>query len=275
MATWKDSLLLKIVNVLVYLFLFGSNIYASVLPNFNHHDHSNYIAKNTYITPAPYAFYVWTIINLGLLGFVILQFFEAGYELAVEHIGWRFAIVGILNALYAHFYATNNYIVAFIVSLFLASSVSTVYWSLRSHKPQGVGQFFCVHLPWSLWHAWSLILVIISAFAAFGRDASHHHAGVWTKLLVAVALTFLALTSVGYAFHGEQGDIAGAAVIAWTLLGIFSAQHHPAFIHYFALGAFIVSIIAVVKAAYSAYAGRSSGGLLTDPERAPLVGGTD
>jgi hypothetical protein len=271
MATWSDKLLLKVVNVLVYIFLFGSNIYTSLIPEYGHHHHHYYTAKLTHITPAPYAFYVWTVINLGLLGFVILQFFDAGYELAVEHVGWRFAIVGILNAIYAHLYATNHFVAAFILSLFLASAVSHVYWSLRSHPPKGAAQVLCVGLPFSFWHAWSIVLVIITAFAAFGKPQDSH-AGIWTKLLVAVALVFLTLTSVGYAFNGDQGDIGGAAVIAWALLGIFSAQRYPEFIHWFALGSFIVSVFAVLKAAYTFYAG-GRGGLLTDPERAPLISG--
>jgi len=268
-AKWSDNLLLKIVNVIVYVFLFGSNVYASLIPNWGHH-HSHYATKITYITPAYYAFFVWTLINLGLLGFVIFQFFEGGYELAVGHIGWRFAIVGILNAIFAHLYATDHYVWAFVVVIFLASSVSHVYWSLRSHPAGSPAQAFFVHLPWSLWHAWSVVLVIISLFAAFGKDTSHH-AGVWTKIFVAIALVFLASTSVGYAFNGAKGDIAGALVIAWTLLGIFTAQHVP-FIHWFALGAFIVSIGAVLKAGYTLYR-TPSGGLLTDPERAPLIAG--
>jgi len=274
MATWSDKLLLKIVNVLVYIFLFGSNIYSSVMPNYGHNHDNYYLAKETYITPAPYAFYVWTIINLGLLGFVILQFFDVGYELVVEHIGWRFAIVGILNAVYAHLYATNHYIVAFVVIIFLASSISHVYWSLRTHPPSNVYQTLFVYLPWSLWHAWVLVLTVISLFAAFGREYGHHHAGVGTKVCVAIALVFLAATGVGYAFDGAKGDLAGSVVIAWALLGIFSEQRHPAFIHWFALGAFIVSLGAVLKAGYTAFRAPRSG-LLTDTERAPLLSGTD
>jgi len=270
MATWSDKLLLKIVNVLVYIFLFGSNVYSSLMPSYGHHHDEYYLAKFTYISPAPYAFYVWSLINLGLLGFVIIQFFDAGYELAVEYIGWRFAIVGLLNAIYVHLYATNHYIIAFIVVIFLASSVSHVYWSLRTHPPKNAAQILFVHLPFSLWHAWSVVLVIITLFAAFGRDYNQGEAGIWTRILVAIALVFLACTGVGYAFHGDKGDIAGAAVIAWALLGIFSAQRHSAFIHWFALGAFIVSLGAVLKAAFTLYRA-PSGSLLTDTERAPLL----
>lgn len=262
MANAGDNLAIKVVNVLVYIFLFGSNLYGSLQPS--------HASKTTYITPANYAFWIWTLINLLLLGQVILQFFAAGYEVIVERIGWRFAITGLLNAIFAHLWATNHQVWAFVVSLFLASSVSTVYWSLRNAPPKSGATAIFVHTPWSLWHAWTVVLVIVSGFGAFGRDAAHHHAGIGTRVCVIIALVFLASTSAGYAFNSAKGDIAGAAVIAWTLLAIFSAQRHPATIHWVALGAFIVSLLAVAKAAFTAFRGRS---VLEDNERAPLLSG--
>jgi len=267
-AQWSDRLLLKVVNVLAYIFLFGSNIYASALPSWSH-GHVQH-GSDTYITPAPYAFYVWTVINALFLGFIIFQFFPQGYDLTVEHIGWRFAIVGVLNAVYVHLYAQNQQIPALIVVLFLASAVSYVYWSLRSHPPSDGAQLAFCHLPWSMLHAWSIILIIISLFAAFGKSTDQH-AGVWTRIFVAIALAFLACTAWGYAFNSEKGDLAGAIVIAWALLGVFTAHEHPHFIHWFALGAFLVSLAAVLKATYGAYKSRSGAGILIDPERDPLL----
>lgn len=62
---------------------------------------------------------------------------------------------------------------AFVVSLFLASSVSTIYWSLRASPPKNGAQALLVHTPYSLWHAWTVVLVIVSGFAGAlcpGRD---------------------------------------------------------------------------------------------------------
>jgi len=266
MAVSLNNLPLKIVNVLVYIFLFGSNTYSSVTPG-------GLAGKETYITPAPYAFYVWTIINLLLLGYVILQFFDQGEEAIVEGVGWRFAGVGILNGVFAHLYATNNPIPAFIIAIFLALVLSHIYYTLQTVSPKSLPTKLFVHLPFSLWHAWSVVLLIISGFAAFGRSTGHK-AGIFTDVFVCTALAFLASTSVGYAFsNGTQGDVAGAAVIAWALLGVFSEQRHPAVIHWFALGAFLVAGASVVKALLFAF--RSGSVIGNDSERAPLVAGSD
>jgi hypothetical protein len=45
-----------------------------------------------------------------------------------------------------------------------------------------------VHLPFSLYHGWTTILVILTAFEAFGTDALKDHPGVWTKVFVFLAL---------------------------------------------------------------------------------------
>ena len=52
--TWKDGILLKIVNIIVYILFLGSNIYTIASPSSIY-----YNGKETYITPAPWAFLVW------------------------------------------------------------------------------------------------------------------------------------------------------------------------------------------------------------------------
>ena len=55
MATsWRDGIRLKLVNILVYFLFLGSNIYIVASP------HSIYFdRKETYFTPAPWAFLIW------------------------------------------------------------------------------------------------------------------------------------------------------------------------------------------------------------------------
>ena len=116
--------------------MFGSNTYGSVAGYGGN--------KETYITPASYTFYVWSVINvcklllsepsfsgadqgtrIVLLGYVIIQFFDRrsplfsvpchhlikllfaaeGYQPIVEGVGWRFAGVALLNAVFVWFFA--------------------------------------------------------------------------------------------------------------------------------------------------------------------------
>ena len=52
--TWKDGILLKLVNIIVYFLFLGSNIYTIASPSSIY-----YNGKETYITPAPWAFLIW------------------------------------------------------------------------------------------------------------------------------------------------------------------------------------------------------------------------
>jgi hypothetical protein len=104
---------------------------------------------------------------------VIFQFFETGYEPVVEGIGWRFAGVGLLNAIFAQFvpfhwilrmltasdstYAKGQNVVAFIVAIFLAVVLSHIYYTLQTIKPKSMAASILVHLPFSMWHAWSIV----------------------------------------------------------------------------------------------------------------------
>jgi len=262
-----DRLGLKVFNVLVFLFFFSSSLYSVIAPG------SEAGQKLTYLTPAPWGFYVWSLIDLLLLGTVIIQFFDVGHEAVVEGLGFNFAIIGLLNSAWVWFFHHNHHIIGFIVVILLTLAVSATYWKLKTQNPpkNGVSAVF-VHLPFSLWHAYSIVLLLITGATVFGRDKAHQHAGLGSKIAACVAIVFLASTSVGYAFHSNQGDIAGAAVIAFELIAIFVAQQHPRVIHWFALGGFIVSLLAIVKAVF--YTARNPSLTGDDGERAPLIAGS-
>lgn len=190
--------------------------------------------RQTDLTPAPYWFFVWTIINILLLGFVILQFFDQGHAPTIEAVGWRFAGVALLNAVYTHLAAGKEHILAFVAVIFLTLVVSHAYYSLQTTPPNHWVTALFVHLPFSLWHAFSTVLLFVTGFAAFGKSTGSH-AGVFTDVFVCIALALLSSTSVGYAFANDgSGDIAGAAVIAYALIGVFSEHKHPKIIHWFA-----------------------------------------
>ncbi|KDE09494.1 hypothetical protein MVLG_00394 [Microbotryum lychnidis-dioicae p1A1 Lamole] len=262
---WNENLPVKLVNVAVFIFLFGTGLYGAMSP-------AGHGGKETYFTPSSYVFYTWSIIDVLLLGYVIYQFFDSSAD-AVNGIGWRFAIVAILNAIFTHVYVTHHYIVAFIFSLFVASSVSTIYYSLAAHYPsQGTLDAVFVQLPFSLWHAWSIVTIFISGFAAFTHGGHGHHPSVTVKVLVVLSSAFLASTAVAYSFKSRRGDVAGAAVLAWTLFGIYDHQHGTGLIRYFALGSFIVSLLAILKSLYFTFIANDGQIALGDNERAPLVG---
>jgi RsiW-degrading membrane proteinase PrsW (M82 family) len=57
-------------------------------------------------------------------------------------------------------------------------------------------------------------------------------------------------TGVGYTLHSDQGDVAGAIVIAVELVGVFTRQTDPESIHWVAFAAFIATLLAIIKVSF-------------------------
>jgi len=269
-SNWKDGIFLKIVNVIVYFVFLGSNIYTVAGPEGVYRS-----GKETYFTPASYAFAIWSLVHLLLLGAIVYQFFDSGKRVIVDGIGWRFPLLAVLNAIYVNLWAHQKYIVAFIFALLVSSTVSHIYYLVKKHHAsENINDELWVHLPFSLYHGWTTVLVILTAFEAFGVNALTHKAGIFTKVFVFLGLLFLEATSAAYAFSSPEGDLAASIAIAWSLFAIFAHQHNP-FIHWSALAFSLLSLFWILKSVYGyfvSYRSRS-GGILNDEERAPLVPG--
>ena len=64
-----------------------------------------------------------------------------------------------------------------------------IYYIVKKHHvAESWGDEIFIHLPFSLYHGWTTVLVILTAFEAFGVNAHTHPAGVWTKVFVFLAL---------------------------------------------------------------------------------------
>ena len=166
--------------------------------------------------------------------------------------------------------------IAFIFSLFVSSAVTHIYYIVKKHhEAANVADEVFVHLPFSLYHGWTTVLVVLSAFTAFGVNALTHHAGIWTKVFVFLALFFLEATAAAYAFSSPEGDLPAGAAIAWFLWAVFEHQRSDAFVHWSALAFAILALIWVGKAiiALGLRISRGGRGISLDEERAPLVGG--
>ncbi|KAF9257642.1 hypothetical protein L218DRAFT_878992 [Marasmius fiardii PR-910] len=268
--SWTDGLLLKIINLICYLLFLASNIYTLTFPT-----GSYYNPKLTYITPAPWAFLIWIVIHILLLGTVIYQFFPAGKHIIVDGISWRFPFLSILNAIYIHVWAEHDYIVAFVFALFFFSTVTQIYYIVRKHHgPHQTADELFIHIPFSLYHGWTTVLVVLNAFEAFGINAVDHPPGVWTKHLVFLGLFFLEGTAATYTFSTPDGDLPGSFAIAWSLWAIFVQQRNlDPLIYWSALAFAILALAWVIMGVFRLSRRYKGATALHDEERASLLGG--
>ncbi|CAG7853319.1 SubName: Full=Uncharacterized protein {ECO:0000313/EMBL:CCA73461.1} [Serendipita indica DSM 11827] len=271
-SSWKDGIFLKIVNIIVFFFFLGSNIYTIAGPG-DIYRHS----KETYLTPAHWTFGIWSLIHLLLLGSLFYQFTDSGKEVIIDGIGWRLPLLAILNAIYINVWSRGHYVIAFILALFVSSAVSHIYYIVKKHHHgRNLGDEVFVHLPFSLWHGWTTVLIFLTGFEAFGRDAYTHRAGVWTKIFVFLSLFILEATSAAYAFSSPEGDLAGSIAITWSLFGIWARQSRVGGSGFVGITSLIFASLSafwVLKGLYGIYIAKGeSRGILHDEERAPLVG---
>ncbi|KAH9958159.1 hypothetical protein BC827DRAFT_1136642 [Russula dissimulans] len=264
--SWRDGIWIKLLNILVYILFLGSNINTVFDAN------KVYIGvKQTYITPSPWAFLIWSLIHLLLLGTILYQFTPEGKKVIVDGIHWRFALLGVLNATFVCLWAAREYIPAFIFALLVSSTVTHIYYIVKKdHSPTCRGDEIFIHLPFSLYHGWTTVIVVLAAFEAFGTNALKHPPGIWTKVFVFLALFFLEATAAAYAFSSPEGDLPAAVAITWALFAIFDHQHTP-FIHWSAFAFALLSLIWVLKGANGLVTSWRRGGIVLDEERAPLT----
>ena len=181
---WAEGLILKIVNVLAYLCLSWFNIFYIVSPR-------SVLGrtKQTYFTPSTSVFFIWYIINFLFLGTVIYQFTSRAKAVVIDTISWRFPLLVALNTTLVVFWANEEYSIAFYCSLLSAAGLWLIYLNVKEIVyPKSWRDDLFVHLPFSTWHAWSNVVVLLIAFQAFGVDATEQPAGTYTEFSVFIAL---------------------------------------------------------------------------------------
>ena len=179
--------LLKVANVLAYLLFLVSNIYTVNPPQLTYENINN---GETYFTPSIWAFSVWPIIHILLLCPIIYSFAsDHGKAVVIDGISWEFPLLTVLYAIFVTVRADHNQTVAFVASFFLAYVGRSIFFVVRrKDTPKSVGEQCFIIFPFSACQAWNAFLLCLTAFEAFGVDATAHEDGFWTRLFVILAL---------------------------------------------------------------------------------------
>ncbi|EGN98822.1 hypothetical protein SERLA73DRAFT_181484 [Serpula lacrymans var. lacrymans S7.3] len=269
-TSWRDDILLKLCNVIIYVLFMGANAYTVLSPKDIY-----YTSKETYFTPAPWAYFIWALIHLLLLGTIIYQFTRPGKQIIIDGLGWRFPMLGIINAMYIYSWTIGEHLYELFFILFVSSSVTYIYSIIKMTASRNISDELFLHLPFSLYHGWSTVLVIVTAFEAFGVDAIAEPAGIWTASFVFLGLFFLEAASFAYASSSTEGDLPGCIAISWSLWAIFAHQtvERSDFVHWSALGFAILSMFWLLRSALGLVKMISGRRWLRGEERTSLLGG--
>ncbi len=173
-------------------------------------------AVPTGVTPAGWAFSVWSVIFVGVLVFAVFQARPSARGPRYDAPAAPFALANVLNGLWQIPWLLGQFAVSAVVIAGILGSLVWLYVVLDRMELRGTERW-ALGVPASLFLGWVAVATALNisvGLAAAGWSAP----GVWPLVVVGL------LGAVGVSLLLRTGDVALAAVLMWAFVGIIAAQ---------------------------------------------------
>lgn len=176
----------------------------------------------TYITPAGYAFSIWSVIYILLAGFIYYQFRKNNESRdSVRTVGIWFIISCILNIVWILLWQYLYIELSVIVMILLLMTLGIIYQRTRGIVHPTKGEFWFIKLPFSLYLGWISVATILNIaisltknnWGGFGLDDL-----TWAIIMLCVGGIIAILVSYPYR------DSAVPLVFVWAYIAIAVKQ---------------------------------------------------
>lgn len=260
MNSKKDDTTRQIVNVVVFILTIAVNVLSNALPLNGRTAGEISDALPTYFTPAGYAFAVWSLIYLSLLGFIVYQALPSQRENQwLRQIGYLPAVANLLNAGWLFAWHYGIYWLSVLIMLGLLASLLLIYIKLQAGVP-GVERSWqdvvFIVFPMTLYFAWinvATVANVATTFVAYGLTNLGLGGPTWSVVMIAV------VTLVATAVLLNRASLPYAGVLIWALLAIRVKQSGVPTVPTAALAASVVIFAAALFGWWRAFAkGRSA-----------------
>ena len=174
----------------------------------------------TFITPAGYAFAIWSLIYLGLIAFSIYQLLPAQSE------NPRFANIRTLyiancaaNCLWIYLWHYDQILAALGVMFVILGTLVLINVNLRNAAAPA--ETWLARIPFSLYFGWITVATILNfsvALVFIGVNTSEANAVILSAILIVVAV------GLGILIRFKLGVFAYPLAIAWALTAIAVKQ---------------------------------------------------
>ena len=223
-----------------------------------------FAADATLLTPATPAFSIWSLIYVGLLGYVIWQWRALGNPRATR-IAWPAAASMLLNALWLGVTQLGWLWPSVAVILSLALVLGVLVQRLGEDPPRSRIEAVVVDGTFGVYLGW-VSVASVANITAVGVAAGVDPGAPWADVLAVVVLAVAALLGTGYAIR-LGGRWATAAAMVWALAWIAVGR----------LAGPLYSTATGVAAILAGVAVLAATAVLrrTDPVRSPARSGTD
>lgn len=195
-------------------------------------------AAPTGVTPAGWAFSIWTAIFVGVAVFAVWQAAPARRGPRYDRLGAPFVAANVLNGLWQLPWLTGRFGLALGVLAGIVASLAWLYVRLDVLALRGAERW-ALGVPAALFLAWTTVAAALNA-AVWLRSAGWDPAGTFWPIVVV-----LVVAAVGAWLLARTGDVAAALVFLWAYAAIAAAHPDRATL-LLALGAGALAFVAAV-----------------------------
>ena len=243
--------ILKILNIIAFLLMIGVN-YISNTGAIAGETMATVSSKyENLFTPAGYAFSIWGLIYIGLMGFVAYQalglFSQRSKSDVTRQIGWWFVVSCAANVIWIFAWLNEYLLLSVLIMILLLFSLIRIIYNTRMElddEPLKVIAF--VWWPFSFYSGWITVALIANVAAyltSIGWSGFGISEVIWTIIMILIAgginlvITWTrnmrefalvgvwALVAIAVANWNDQRVIVIASLAVAALLFISSAIH--------------------------------------------------
>lgn len=195
----------------------------------------------TVVTPAGYAFTIWSLIYVGLVAFSIYQFLPRNLA-RYRALRSLYIFSCALNCAWIFFWHSEQ--IAICLAIIAGLWVTLLFICIRVRNSESTGEYWAVRAPFGLYFGWvtaatlvnfAVLLVYLQAVPSTG-----------TAVVIGTVLVLLA-AAIGVAERIKLADYFFPLAVAWALGAIAVAQG----VHTLVVAACAVGVIACLIAAAS------------------------
>lgn len=216
-------------NLLFFLGVIIVNILAVTLPLGGHSTGEISDKYHTYLTPAGYAFSIWSLIYLLLAGFVIYQFrsYTASRD-SVRAIKFWFVLSCIFNMSWLFLWQYLYIEISLVAMVLMLITLIVIYRKTRLIANPTSGENWLMKLPFSIYLGWISVATIVNVSVVLAKN---HWEGwglsgsTWAVIMLCVG-TLLAVV-VSYPYR----DIIYPLVFVWAFITIALEHKETNFVY--------------------------------------------
>ena len=229
---------------------FGVNALSNVRPlnGQNIGQLSNTLFANVLITPANYAFAIWGVIYLGLIGFSIYQFLPpANQHPRIARISYAIVVASLAQAIWVYLFLARQFVGSMLAMTVILLGLIVAYLQLEPRRSPIWQERWLLQLPLSLYLGWiSVATVVNGAIALYSLNWSGWGLDpvIWTAIMLGVT------GGLGGLVLWRRQDVAFAGVFVWAWIAIAVKRSEILLIAEIAIGLAVIVLGAIVVISY-------------------------